>query len=90
MGIFSGLFRPKEDPLRKQAATLVPAAKINATSMFVPLLDEFPFLREADVEHWDFILTVAGVFMGASRLNNLRLGDAREESLMKIVADSLE
>ena len=89
MGIFSGLFRPKEDPLRKQAATLVPAAKINATSMFVPLLDEFPFLREADVEHWDFILTVAGVFMGASRLNNLRLGDAREESLMKIVADSL-
>ncbi|MFH1581598.1 MAG: hypothetical protein ABIC39_05935 [Pseudomonadota bacterium] len=89
MGIFSGLFKPKEDPLQKQAATLVPAAKINATTMFVPVLDKFPFLREVDVEHWDFVLTVAGVFMAASHLNNLRVGDAREESLMEIVAESL-
>jgi hypothetical protein len=89
MGILSGLFKPKQDPLHKLAATLVPAASINATSMFVPLLDKFPFLREVDVEHWDFILTVAGIFMAASRLNNLRLGDAREESLMETVAESL-
>ncbi len=90
MGIFGKLFKPKEDHLRKQASTLVSASGINATSMFVPLLDEFQFLREADVEHWDFILTVAGVFMAASRLNNLRLSDAREESLMETVAKSLE
>ncbi len=89
MGILGNLFKPKEDPLVKQAATLVTASGINATSIFVPLLDKFPFLREADVKHCDFILTVAGVFMAASRLNSLRLGDAREESLMEIVAKSL-
>lgn len=66
MGILGGMFKPKEDPLQKQAESLVPAAGINATSMFVPLLDRFPFLREADVEHWDFIVTVAGIFMGCA------------------------
>ncbi len=89
MGILSRLFKTKEDPLQNQAAALVPAAGINATSMFVPHLDKFPFLREVDVEHWDFILTVAGVFMAASRLNSLRLGDIRQESLMETVAESL-
>jgi hypothetical protein len=46
-------------------------------------------LREVNVEHWDFILTVAGVFMAATRLNNLHLSDAREENLMESVAESL-
>lgn len=88
MGMFGGLFKQKSS-MQKQAETLVPAASINATSMFVPLLDKFTFLREANVEQWDFIVTVAGVFMGASRLNNLRVGDSREEKLMEIVAESL-
>lgn len=79
-----------KDPLHKQAEKLVPAAAINATSMFVPVLEKFPFLSETDVEHWDFIVTVAGVFMGASRLNNMRIGDAREEELMETVAVSLD
>ncbi len=88
MGILGRLFKPKP-LLQKQAETLVSVAKINAISMFVPLLDKFPLLREADIEHWNFIVTVAGVFMGASRLNNLRVGDTREEELMEIVAESL-
>lgn len=89
MGILDGLFKPKQNPLQKQADTLVSAAVINATSVFVPLLDRFPFLEKTDVEHWDFIVTVAGVFMGASRLNNLHVGDAQEEMLMETVAEHL-
>ncbi len=42
-----------------------------------------------NTERWDFALTVAGVFMAASRLNNLRLEDTRDERLMEIVADRL-
>lgn len=89
MSILGGLLKPKKDLLQKQAEALVPAAGINATNMFVPLLDKFPFLKEADVNHWDFIVTVAGVFMGASHLSNLHVGDAREEKLMETVAKSL-
>ncbi len=89
MGNLDGLFKSKQDPLQKQAETLVSAACINATGMFVPLLDKFPFLKEVDIKHWDFFVTVAGVFMGASRLNNLKVSDAREEMLMEIVAECL-
>ena len=89
MGILGGVFKPKQDPLQKQAECLVPAASINATSMLVPMLDRFPFLREADVEHWDFTMTVAGVFMGASMLSSMRISDAREEGLMETVAEYL-
>jgi len=85
----SRLFGQKEDFLQERAATLVQAAHISAVGMFTPLLDRFPVLREADVKHWDFILTVAGVFMAATRLNNLRVGEVREEKLMEIIAKDL-
>jgi hypothetical protein len=83
------LFGEKEDPLLERAATLVEAAQAHAVGMFTPLIDRFPILRKVDIERWDFILTVAGVFMAATRLNNLRLGDAREEKLMGVVAERL-
>jgi hypothetical protein len=84
-----GMFGGKHDPLLKKAGDLVQAAQINAVGMFTALLERFPILRQLDTKHWDFILTVAGVFMAASRLNNLRLGDAREEMLMEVVAERL-
>jgi hypothetical protein len=83
------VFGQKPDPLLDRAANLVQAAQVNAVVMFTPLLDRFPILREVDTEHWDFILAVAGVFMAATRLNNLRLEDAREEKLMAVVAERL-
>lgn len=76
--------------LIKRAENLVKAAQINAVGMFIPLLDRFPILRKVDVEHSDFILTVASVFMAATRLNNLCLGDEREERIIEVVAERLD
>lgn len=90
MSLLRGLFGDKPDTLLDRAATLVQAAQVNAVGMFTPLLDDFPILRQVETEHWDFVLTVAGVFMAATRLNNLRLGDAREEKLMEVVAEHLD
>lgn len=90
MSVWGGLSQSKPDPLQKQAERLLFAAQVNATTMFVPLLDKFPFLREVKVEHWDFIVTVAGVFIAASRLNALSVGDEREEKLMETVAQHLK
>lgn len=53
------------------------AAHINAVTMFTPLLERFPILRQVDVEQSDFVLTTASVFMAATRLNNLRLAKDR-------------
>jgi hypothetical protein len=79
-----------QDPLLESAKTLVDAAHVNAVTMFTPLLDQFSDLQKIDVEHWDFILTVAGVFAASTRLHNLCLGGVREEGLMQIVAENLD
>ena len=76
------LLGQKEDPLRRQADTLVQVAEKYATATFPPLLKKFSFLREVDKNHWDFILTIAGVFIAVTRLGNLRLGENRERKLM--------
>jgi hypothetical protein len=78
------------DPLLERAEKLVQAAQINATMMLTPLMDRFPILQQVDVEHWNFILTVASVFMAVTRLNNLRLDDNREEELMEVVVERLD
>lgn len=78
-----------QDPLLSRATELVQTAQIHAVGIFSALTDRFPILRQVDLEQWDFVLTVAGVFMAATRLNNLRLDGAREDALMEIVADSL-
>lgn len=78
------------DPLLEQAENLLLAAQINAKSMFTPLLDRFPILRQVDVEHWDFILTVAGVFMAATRMNNQHLEDVRADRLNEVFCERMD
>ena len=68
-----------DDPLRAQAERLVSSAIISATSMFVPAVDQHPLLKPVKPESWDFFVTVAGVFIAASRLQNLHLSDNRKQ-----------
>jgi hypothetical protein len=70
------------DPLLRQADTLVQAAETYAIGTFKPLLKKFSFLREVNKNHWDFILTIAGVFIAVTRLGNLGLGENRQRKLM--------
>ena len=50
MKSFRELLGLGDDPLLKQADTLVHVAEINANSAFTPLLKKFSFLREVDVD----------------------------------------
>ena len=77
------------DPLLRQADTLVQAAETYAIGTFTPLLKKFSFLREVDKNHWDFILTIAGVFFAVTRLGNLRLDENRQRKLMGKVGAKL-
>ncbi len=78
------------DPLMELADSLVQASRLNAAGMFCSITGRFPVLADVDTEQWDFVLTVAGIFMAATRLNNLSLGDDREEHLMDVVSDRLD
>lgn len=89
MGFIDKLFGRKEDTLTKQAEKLVSVARVFAVSLFVPTLDRFSILSEVEPKHWDFTVSVAGVFIAATRLNNLRLDSKREKILMDIVTREL-
>jgi hypothetical protein len=90
MNFFGGLFGGKDDLLRGNAERLVPSASAFAVSMFVPLLEQFPsVMRNVKSDQGDFFITIAGVFIAATRLANLKIGDQREQKLMDIVARGL-
>ena len=74
----------------------VPAQRLVATCSFyaVPLITtlsvKFPVLDNVDREHWDFIVTVAGVFIATSRLEQLGLTDKQKTSLLEIIVNDLQ
>ncbi len=89
MGLISRLLGKPDDYLDRQAHSLVDAAKVQAAGSYLPLLDRFPVLQTCPPERWDFFVTVAGVFIAATRLNNLSLPESRENRLMDKVASDL-
>ena len=74
----------------EKAAALVQMAGINAVGMYTPLLDRFPIMSQVDVKWWDFLVTVAGVFIAATRLNEICTDAALQDNLMQIVAKHLD
>src|SRR5882762_3616840 len=89
MKIFRRFIGRADDPLIERADTLVHMANAAAVGMFASLFDQFPIMQKVDVKHFDFIATIAGVFIAATRLRNLHLGESREGKLMDKVSDRL-
>jgi len=81
----------KLDLLERDAALLVGAANTHAISMFVRFTDEFPFIRhdERSQGYWDFVVTIASVFLALIRLRTLNLNEKRRLKLEKEVAGRL-
>jgi hypothetical protein len=89
MRLFQKLMGKKDDPLREQAERLVSSALVNATTMFVPMLDQYPLLNTVKPDSWDFFVTIASVLIAASRLEKSRLSNNRKRELMDVVVRSL-
>ncbi len=89
MKLFDNLFSNRQNALNEKTKKLVYTANAFAVSLFVPTLDKFPILSEIDTKNWDFIITVASVFIASTRLSQLKLDNKQEECLMDLVARSL-
>jgi hypothetical protein len=92
------LFGRKDDPLTEQAGNLVQTAYGSAISSLAPMLAQFPTLKQSfvgserqieKVKHFDFILTIAGVFVAITQLRNMHLGERREQKLMEKVSERI-
>jgi hypothetical protein len=76
-------------PVVEASGHLSFGAETYATERFTSLLKKFSFLREVDKRHWDFILTIAGVFIAVTRLGHLGLGENHQRKLMGKVGEKL-
>ena len=81
----------KRDPLESDADLLVEAVNTLAINMFPKFIDEFPFVPhdEHGQRYWDFVVTIAGVFIALIRLRTLNLKEKRRLKLEKKVAACL-
>ena len=86
MKAFRRLFGQKNDQLIDQADSLVRVAYATAVSAFGPILDKFPVVqtvylgRENQAEyvnHFDFMMTVACVFLAVEGLRKVDAEEAR-------------
>jgi hypothetical protein len=87
MGILAKLFR-RPDPYLDAAKGLVPMAQLVATSIFVPLLRDYPTLHHVDLDDWDFFTTVAGVRLALVRVQETA-GDKVYRRVFPAVASAL-
>jgi hypothetical protein len=87
MGILAKLLR-RPDPYLDAAKGLVPMAQLVATSIFVPLLRDYPTLHHVDLDDWDFFTTVAGVQLALVRLQETA-GDKTYRRVFPAVASAL-
>lgn len=74
---------------KKDARALVPAARAFAISSYTQLLDKYPILEKVDPEHWDFVLTVGGVFVAVSQLNHENISEEEKNKILDIVTKSV-
>lgn len=80
---------PLGDQLLEKAKNLVPMAHVAAMSVYDAIFKHFPILRQASGKHSEFFLTIGGVFVAATRLNNLPIEDDRKERIMAVIAEEL-
>lgn len=48
------------------------AAKVVAISSYTLFSDKYPIVQKIKSERWDFVITIAGVFVAVSQLNHER------------------
>ena len=89
MSLFSNLFGARPDPLLGSAEQLVDAANLLGVSSYTQIAKELPMIYRIDAEQWDWVFTIAGVFIAATRLNNLGVDDYRQERILEVVPSKL-
>jgi len=82
--------RPNRDSLAESASTLVTTANTHAVASYTLVLDRFPFLEELSLTLWDFLFTVAAVFVANEHLRNYRIDDATRSAVTETIDASLE
>ena len=82
-------FSKKPDPLVKSAEDLIKAANVLGITSYTRFAIELPIINKVKTEQWDWVFTVAGVFIATTRLHSLKLEGPREDKILEIISQNL-
>jgi hypothetical protein len=71
--------------LIENAQKLPHASKILAVNSYTQFLDKYPIIERIKPDHWDFVLTVAGIFVAVSQLNHENIPQRNKDTLLDTV-----
>lgn len=80
---------PTPDPLVKSAQDLIKAANVIGITSYTQFAIELPIVNKINTEQWDWVFTVATVFIAVNRLHSLNLENSTEDKLLKIISQNL-
>lgn len=73
--------------LVENSEKLPSAAKALAVSSYTQFLDKYPIIEKIKPEHWDFVLTNAGIFVAVSQLNHEDIPEQDRDALLDSVTN---
>lgn len=79
----------RQDPRLKRARDLAQVSRLFANPMKMALAERFPVLFDVEGEQWDFVVTVAFVFLATSRLGQIGLTDYQKQPLLDAIEAGL-
>ncbi len=89
MGLFKRLFTRSDINFAKQAKRLVGTAKMFAVTSYKPFADQYSIIKTVSLDQWDFILTIAGVFVAVSQLNHENLPEEKKNNILDLVTEQV-
>lgn len=75
--------------LKEQSLKIASASEVFAVSSYRQILTSYPIIEKIDRNHWDFILTIAGVFVAISQLNHENIPEEEKDEILDLVTNSV-
>ena len=76
------------DKLIENGKRLPSAARIEAVGSYMQFLDKYPIIASIKPDHWDFILTIAGIFVAVSQLNHENIPEQDKDAILDTVTNA--
>ncbi len=74
--------------LIENSEKLPSVAKVLAVNSYTQFLDKYPVIEKVKPEHWDFVLTIAGIFVGVSQLNHEDIPEHEKDTIHDTVTSA--
>lgn len=64
------------------------AAQILAVTSYMDFLGNYPIVAKIKPEHWDFVLTIGGIFVAVSQLNHENIPEQEKDAILDTVTNA--